>query len=918
LNTKKFLLRSLLIRDHEWNLVKRLFAFEFFQGVAIALFFYTSISLFLLKLPPVELAYAFILSAFFLWAAGAFYAWLEHRVKMKQLMLIVVFFNLALVLLFRFGLYFKEPPWFYYVMLAAFNVAYLMNNLEFWGSAAMVFDVRQSKRLFAIISAGDIPAKLIGYLFSAFLAGILGKENLLWFACASLLVSLLFYKKLIHAHGIDLDRSHDHQHANPLVKNVRDTLRSDALIRQAALISFFSFSAFVLLTFLFFGYVKEAANEQSQSLGLYIAIFLAASRGVTLIFKLVITNRLADNLGLRNSLLITPVILALLCLLAFPASLNNSVSVVFFSFATITIIIDVLRAAIQSPVLLAAMQPLPEKQRLAGHTIIKGITDPFAFFIVGVLLATSMNFNQGQINFLLMTAVLFLLILGWIFSILRFGKIYRHTLQQAIRNRSISEREISVTDRESLTILLSKIQKGEPGEAILALELIRHQPAEVQEEFLNSALHHESAYVKSSALSMALEWKNTGLLETVKKIARETSNAEILFQSVSVLAALDPAFDFEGGLHHASDEVVMATVLDSILKNHSSAPQARKRLLEWVSSSNPHHRKHAAVVAGSLRDAHFFPSLIQLMRDADLNVQRAAIKAIGELKEEALAKELLPMIRERRVQKLVIDSLIKSGDASIAAITQMIISTDDDLLREKLILLLGKIGSRQALHTLDHLTDDIPSYREWLFRALSNGNFKANELQRLKYEMHLRSYLSGAVRISFILHYLMENKNAETLVAAFGNELAELRDKMLQVMGFLYDQYSIKKAKTGFDWGSRESISNALEIVINTVAREYSKDFVTLFEPVSFEQRCQLLAADHPAPHLTMPGITDEVLRDQHHQYHPWTKSCVMYFMKDHIRPAEKTMLHSFRHSGNPLLSETAEWTLQNLSVGGH
>jgi hypothetical protein len=60
-------------------------------------------------------------------------------------------------LVFRLGV-FVFPPSFLYWMLAWFNVLYLLNNLEFWGIASLLFDVRQSKRLFGLISAGDIPA----------------------------------------------------------------------------------------------------------------------------------------------------------------------------------------------------------------------------------------------------------------------------------------------------------------------------------------------------------------------------------------------------------------------------------------------------------------------------------------------------------------------------------------------------------------------------------------------------------------------------------------------------------------------------------------------------------------------------------------------------------------------------------------
>jgi len=93
LKASTFVARTLLIRDNEQQLVKRLFAFEFFQGIAIAVFFYSSFTIFLTHLPTENLAYAFILSAFLLWIFGALYSRLEHKLGMKNLILMIVGIN---------------------------------------------------------------------------------------------------------------------------------------------------------------------------------------------------------------------------------------------------------------------------------------------------------------------------------------------------------------------------------------------------------------------------------------------------------------------------------------------------------------------------------------------------------------------------------------------------------------------------------------------------------------------------------------------------------------------------------------------------------------------------------------------------------------------------------------------------------
>lgn len=912
MKANRFITRTLLIRENEWELVNRLFTFEFFQGISIAIFFYCSISLFLEHLPTNALAYAFILSAVLLWICGAVYSRLEHRFETKHLILMVVGINAALILFFRIGLLFDEPVWFYYLMLAGFNVAYLLNNLEFWGSAALIFDVRQSKRLFSIISAGDIPAKLVGFLASGFLGKLIGQEPLLWIAFGSLIVSIYFYRRLIATGAFEKKehkKEHEEEHMNPTAEGALHLVRENPLIRQAALISFFSYSAFILLNFLFFGYVKEASHNESENLAIYIAVFLAGSRAITLLFKLMVTNRLADNLGIRTSLLITPILLFAMSLIVLPASMQNSLLTVFYAFATITITIDVLRAAIQSPVLLAAMQPLPVHERLSGHTIIKGITDPFAFFFIGTLLAIFF-FVYPEVDYRVMSLLLFILIIGWIVSVLRFGRIYNQTLQKAIRDRSIQEREISITDRESLQIMQDKIARGEPGEAVLALNLAKDLPAETRKEFLQSAVENLSPFVQLKAVVLARQWNMKEFLPNLRILASSASDYQVLTATIAALSEMDESFNSATFLRHLNPDVVAATIAQSIKRQDASQSFATELLQSWVKSEDHSLRQKAAEIIGDAKSPPLLDMLRVLMNDSDVHVKEAAILAAGKQKTMEAAAELLGYIRFAPWQSKVIDALQSNGAASVQQVRQFIITCDDEMLQKKLILLLGRIGGKSATDALDMLADEIPSMTDTLFRAMNHSGFTADQHNNSKYLRMCRDYLNSGAYIAYIIRYL-ENKKADTtVIRAFESEMQMLRDRLMYLFSFIYDRVSMAKVKAGFELGSRESISNALEIVSITTARELSKDFIALFEDTSYQQKCSLLEGTHPEPRLSEAVVADEVFRDLHHQYHSWTKSVVMYFLNKDIPSTVKKSIGVFRFSKDPLLKQTAEWLI--------
>ena len=72
-------------------------------------------------------------------------------------------------------------------------------------------------------------------------------------------------------------------------------------------------------------------------------------------------------------------------------------------------------------------------------------------------------------------------------------------------------------------------------------------------------------------------------------------------------------------------------------------------------------------------------------------------------------------------------------------------------------------------------------------------------------------------------------------------ELQEIREVLLCVFGCMYDREKINQVKYGLDASHKESIANAMEIVELLVKKDIGRQFNTMFEKTSIEQRCAAL-----------------------------------------------------------------------------
>lgn len=915
--TNQFL-RLLNIHPGEWTMVKRLFLLQFFQGAGIALFFTSALSQFLKRFPISQLAYVFIISAFLLWITGYVCNKLEHRLPVKKLSITLTLIIAVSMFFFWIGPLFLSQDWFYYLMLAWFNVLYLINNLEFWGLAAQLYDVRQSKRLFGVISSGDIPAKFIGYTFALLIVPYIGSQNLLLAGLLAVLISFLFISKVFSTNAWSIPGVHHHksrQHHTVGIKALWKNFSSNKLILYSALLSVAGFTGFVLIEYAFYAEIKDSKSYKTdEAFAAFIALFMGCARLFAWILKLSLTSRLISWIGNRNALLITPVALLLFNVIILSSqSFGLQKTAVLYIFGAAAVLVDALRASINSPVLLIILQPLPTPERLRAHNIIKGVMDPFALLAIGVLLFVLYGSNSYQLSTL--SWVLIAVSVAWCIVVFIVQREYIKTLISAISSRYFYRDEIKVTDKKTLDRIADKLQTGTELEAMYLLKLLEDDDARIA--MAEKALEHPSEKVNNSALDLIAAKQRKESAEAVQKLIHETTSTTVKAKAITVLSALQ--YDHALLISFLSDEneQIQQAAIAGLLQFSTSTDEQEKALhvlKNWVHSSGKKQRLLAAQLIAKC-GKHFpeqFTSV--LLNDQEREIVAVTIQAIGVSGQAQLLPHLEPQFAN--YTKLVTEAFYNTGEESLPYIHRLL--SQQHLFTQQqqvLISTCGRIGGKAAENLLFRLLEELPLQTPAIIKALNRMNYSADEERRATIDQLTNNQLLRAVELLFMLNRLhhKQKSNNPVMFNSLHLELMEARETILNLFSFYSEKEQVNKIKKALLLNQKETAANALELIEITIRKDFAFTFNTVFEDADIAFRCSLLKKVMPGSlYESIEEVVTRILKQQEDEFNHWTKACSLHSIRQEALRVTDTILRPYLQSKNRLLQETATYAVSS------
>lgn len=909
-----YLLKLFNIRQGEQKLVKELFLIEFFRGTAIAFFFTAAIKTFIDKFTYTSLAsglpIVFIISSFFLWITGYAYTKFEHKLSIEKLATIIPAFMAASIILIWVVGKFYSAAWFWYVMLCWFNVLYLLNNLQFWSIASVIYDVRQSKRLFGVISAGDIPAKLIGYSLAFWLLEkhLLLPLELLPISFICMILSIPFIYRIIKTDTLKIHTHHKHVAVTvsskyKLTSIIRNYI-GNKLIERIAILSFLFSFCYITIMYIFYGKVKIAMNIDHR-FGNFILIALVTAKVLALIIMAVYTSRLMSKWGHRISLAIMPLILSVFAVaLLFGSYLELNTKTLLYISGLMFLVTEALRYSIHSPVFLALMQPLPTHERLRAHNIVKGIMDPFAYLIAGVILLAANHLSNNLVD---LCYLLLIVMAAWMAGIFAVAKPYFQTLMQSIARRSFNSEDFSFEDEASMNVIEQKMSAGSEAEKSYVLNLLQNkiEIPQVQSIF-KKALRDESPIIRKEAIEIICEKKAKDFQDYLLSIIKSDTDPSVVATAIEGLN--NPEVITKELIKYIDDanETVEIAAIKKVIHSAKgeTKEKAKNKLIALASSNLSKNKIIATKILCSVQEDFSVQLLISLMKEEELEVSTAAMEASGQNAHPILVTELLSMLLLKERQ--VLNALEEAGVAAINPVKDYLLSENySENLAIKLIHLLARIQDPSSCNTLVELLDLLPNYRPEIIKALHRSEYVAEEEKKNKFYELIKQYLEQAEKIMLLQEPLLQHhKKYHLLIHALKTELDEIKLILLNLYSFLYDSNKVNEIKLALYSRKKESIANAIELTELLIPKHFATPFVRILEASEAQTFNDLTHTSKTR--LTPEDVCKNILRTDNMFFNKWTRAVCLYTITKNDISFEPSLIHPYTQSPDPLLKEIA------------
>lgn len=467
----KTLNRIFNIEKGERKDVLLLVCFSFLSGISFVFYSTATVSVFISTFKADMLPYAFIASGivgFILWYL---FAKIQQYLSFGRLLSAGYFFLLvSIAFLFLMAQRSGNGGW-YFSMFVWMRFFTFLNAVMFGGIFARIFNMQQGKRLFALISAGDVVSQMLGYFSVPLLLSNAGVSALLWISMGGIVLQLCLILFL-----------NNHYKQKFATNQLRPGVTNTTVQKQEGntrsyyslmfLVSLLPMLGFYYVDYMFLNELKLEYTS-GQAVAGFLGLFLGGVAIVELITRLFISGRLLTMYGLKFGINILPLTLLFSTLLiVFFALMPGFAGLVFSMIAFSKLLERVLRFSFNEPAYQIFYQPVPPEKRFSLRTRMEGVPKALGVIIAGLLI---LSFNLLGFKASLYLNLLFLAVLiSWLFITKASYRHYCMMLAQFVKQKFSPVRDMSTSETAAKVGEASMIRVISPQEWTLYQEMNEH------------------------------------------------------------------------------------------------------------------------------------------------------------------------------------------------------------------------------------------------------------------------------------------------------------------------------------------------------------------------------------------------------------------------------------------------------------
>ncbi|MCF8369982.1 MAG: hypothetical protein K9H64_00065 [Bacteroidales bacterium] len=867
---KNKILNVLNIRKGEASAISLLLLYSFFMGSVIAFFYTSATSLFVVNFDSSILPFAYIGGGIMSYLVWLVYIRIERAVTFPKLVLLGITLLLVSVSFFVVGIQFFNNKWLTFLMFVWIRVFVFISVVGFWGLANKMFDLRQGKRIYGLISSGEVISNIVGFFSIPFVLKFISTSDLLYISLFGLVICLVLMIYMLKHFGssIRVTEIPEGKKTNPSFKLVFESKYIKLLILMAVLPMFG-------MCFADFSFLHQIKIEKSpEFLAAFLSIFFGTTAVAEFILKSFFSGKLMNKYGLKVALPILPILLAGIVFLAISANVIYGPASLFFSFIAFTKMIDrVIRSAIYDPSFQILYQPLPANERLNAQGMVEGMGKGLGFALAG---AVVLIFTQVVHVDLVYLNIFFLLILGvWIKVSLNMYHEYRGSLSKSLSsNETGSERN---TSKSNLAAIIQIIKDEKKPNLNLLLNIMERVEPQKTHRLFQRILASSSLEVQEKILDTIRDKRMLSAETLIKNQLQSNPNIVNRDRFESTLSFISRARkeDFNTLLELSLSEDSKKRTLAANLLAYSGSYKTYKILQALLQDNDPQTRKSALISSGQVGRRELWPHIIRNLVDRTYSAHAiAALKQIGE-----------PILSD-------LDSHFDKN------------TTTKDV-RLKIIFIVSSVKSEKALNILrSRIQYPDETIRRQVFKSLSKLEYRAKRLDVSLIKETIDEEVAITVWIMAALLDIRKENDMQILKEALEYELVQKKQNVFLLLSMIYDSKTIRYIQEIFQTGTHESKVYATEILDLTVSPEIKEIFLPLLEDLSLEEGLRLFKDHYPQQKMTVNDRIKDIINKDYLKINRWTKACAIIHLKEN--PENETVLLSNFLNPDPFIMQNS------------
>ena len=924
------LLISLNLRSEEVERTLLMFVVYTLTSVGLIWLELSTVSIFLDEYGADKLPWIYIGSAGVGSGLGFVYSWLQKIMPLRRVIVVILLLMAVPLFLFRFGIGIDniEIAGLSLAFLTTFmmwlwvEACYLLNDLNTSITGNQLFNIREIKRTYPIISSGFLVAGVISGFSLPLILYFVPLNN----------VTIISGLMVVLGSGILLYLSDKYQQSFPdsrrwtseeeeqqvSARRIQGPLQSYI----SPLIIFFVMAEvlYVLIDFQFF-YQLELQNQAldgASKIASFLGLFEGVLSSCQVATQWFASSRLVERIGVFGTAMILPLGAMVLGLFSMMGAITGLFSV-FIGLVILRFLDELLHYTLIETTGPVLFQPLPENIRSDIQTMVNGVAEPFStglsgLIILGILWLCKLILDSSQNSFPDQQGLVFVSAII-ISSLLWLGIIWLiRTQYVGLLVKSAGKGRFGVLDVNMRALKRSVVETLETGtseeDKRSCIELLSQIDKKNVGEILAPLLGVMSPALQSQSLEVMLNYPNPAYLQQVRLLTKTSLPAEVLALALRYIWLTESEPDISQlrpYLQPSVDSVVRGTAAALILRrgDREQKAEATNVLRRMITSKLEKERVMGVRALGEADYLQglrlYIPSLLQ---DESLRVRKYCMDVIVSTHLESYYPSLLRGLSYKSTRESAVQALVRLGNDAIP----MLVKVADDTHKSELVRLqawnaICEIGT---IESLDSLVNRMMTTWGTTRRNILRGLLKMpgeigieGVLERVGRSgveilveqelMFLGQIYAGIVDLSGVNinstnsdFSSIEERNGKfntdyTKILLQSLKLLELDsiEQCFLLMKFLYPLGSIQAAAFNIKSDSRSNLARGLEILDNIIDISCKRSLIEILDQNSYQEKLDSLS-DMMIYQPMAPSDRLRHLLDFRHFLSEWALACCL------------------------------------------